>query len=297
LYRIIRAFRPDIVHTHLQAPNLYGRLMALAAGVPVVIASEHNVYVSKARRHVWIERLLAPRTTALVAVSEQVRRFLAVQLRVEPSAIRLVRNGVATPRPSLDGVASLRRRLALPPDQPVLGTVASLTSKKGHAFLFKAVAALGDGGLRCSLVLAGDGPERASLEALAAALGIADRVRFLGDQAQIGDLLELVDVFVLPSITEGLPLALLEAMAAGKAVVATDVGGVPEAITSGVNGLLVPAQEVPPLADALHALLIDSRLRREYGAQARATIEAHFTADQHLQRLGTLYSSLLNRAA
>ena len=297
LYRIIRAFRPDIVHTHLQAPNLYGRLMALAAGVPVVVASEHNVYASKAPRHVWIERLLARRTAALVAVSEQVRRFLGAQLRVEPSAIRLVRNGVATPHPSPDGIASLRKRLALPPDQLVLGTVASLTSKKGHAFLFKAVAVLGDRGLRCTLVLAGDGPERASLEALAAALGIADRVHFLGDHADIADLLELIDVFVLPSITEGLPLALLEAMAAGRAVVATGVGGVPEAITSGVNGLLVPAQEVPPLADALYALLIDSRLRREFGAQARATVEAHFTAEQHLHGLETLYLSLLNRAA
>jgi glycosyltransferase involved in cell wall biosynthesis len=296
LYRIIRAFRPDIVHTHLQAPNLYGRLMALAARVPVVIASEHNVYASKARRHVWMERILAQRTSALVAVSEPVRRFLAAQLRLDPSAIDLVRNGIAAPVASPAGVDALRRRLALPDGELVLGTVASLTAKKGHTFLLQAMALLRDRGLRCALILAGEGPQRAPLEAQAATLGLADRVRFLGVHAQVGDVLALVDVFVLPSITEGLPLALLEAMAAGKAVVATAVGGVPDVITSGTNGLLVPPQAVPPLADALQSMLADSPRRLEYGERARTTVLAGFTEEQHLHSLGTLYLSLLNRA-
>jgi glycosyltransferase involved in cell wall biosynthesis len=297
LYRIIRAFRPDIVHTHLQAPNLYGRLMALAARVPVVIASEHNVYTSKARRHVWMERLLARRTAALVAVSDQVQRFLATQLRIEPSAIRVVRNGIATPAVSSpQAVDALRRRLALPADQFVLGTVASLTPKKGHAFLFRALAGLRDRGLHCSLILAGDGPERASLEALAATLGLADRVHFLGVEAQVGDVLALIDLFVLPSITEGLPLALLEAMAAGKPVVATEVGGVPDVITSGTNGLLVPAKAVEPIVDAVQTLLMDPQLRASYGARGRATVLAGFTEDQHLASLGALYLSLVNGA-
>jgi glycosyltransferase involved in cell wall biosynthesis len=297
LYRIIRAFRPDIVHTHLQAPNLYGRLMALAARVPVVIASEHNVYTAKAGRHVWLERLLIRRTAALVAVSEQVRRFLAAQLRINPSAIRVVPNGIAMPAASSDGVAALRRRLALPENQPVIGTVASLTAKKGHPFLLEALAVLRDRGVDCSLVLAGDGSERRSLEALAATLRIADRVIFLGDYTEIADLLDLIDVFVLPSISEGLPLALLEAMAGGKAVVATDVGGVPEVIASGTNGVLVPARTVQPLADAIQRLVSDPRLRREFGARARATVLEGFTEAQHIQSLGALYLSLLNRAA
>jgi glycosyltransferase involved in cell wall biosynthesis len=292
LYRIIRAFKPDIVHTHLQAPNLYGRLMALAAGVPVVIATEHNVYTAKAGRHVRIERWLARRTAAIVAVSEPVRRFLAAQLGISASTIQVVRNGIATPKPSAEGVEVLRRRLALPEDRLVLGTVASLTPKKGHVFLLQAMAALRERGVRCSLVLAGDGPERASLEALAASLGIAEHVHFLGDYAQVADVLTLLDLFVLPSITEGLPLALLEAMALGKAVVATDVGGVPDVITPGVNGVLVPARAVQPLADAIEALLTDPQRRHEYGARARATVMADFTEQQHLETLGALYLSL-----
>ena len=297
LYRIIRAFQPDIVHTHLQAPNLYGRLMALAARVPVVIASEHNVYAAKAGRHVWIERLLARRTAALIAVSEQVRTFLAAQLRVDASTIRLVRNGIAMPVTALDGAASLHRRLSVPENHSVIGTVASLTAKKGHRYLFEAVAALRDRGVHCSLLLAGDGPERRALGALATTLRIADRVHFLGDHPRVGELLDAIDLFVLPSVTEGLPLALLEAMAAGKAVVATNVGGVPEVITSGTNGVLVPARDVPALAGAIQALTADPQRRREYGARARTTVLEGFTEDQHLQSLGALYLSLMNRAA
>ena len=262
-----------------------------------MIASEHNVYAAKAGRHVWIERLLARRTAALVAVSEPVRRFLAAQLRVDASAIRLIRNGIAMPAASAAGASALRRRLTLPENHSVIGTVASLTAKKGHAFLLEAIAVLRDRGVRCSLVLAGDGPERRPLEALAAARGIAEQVHFLGDHAPIADLLELVDVFVLPSITEGLPLALLEAMASAKAVVATDVGGVPDVIASGINGVLVPARAIEPLADAMATLIADPPLRREYGKRARATVLESFTQEQHLQSLGALYLSLMNRAA
>jgi glycosyltransferase involved in cell wall biosynthesis len=255
------------------------------------------VYSSKAPRHVWIERLLARRTQALVAVSEQVRRFLAAQLRLEPSAITLVRNGIAMPVASPERVAALRQRLALPSGEPVLGTVASLTQKKGHAFLLEAVAALRARGIRVSLVLAGDGPERASLEASASSFGIADRVHFLGVHEQVGDVLAVIDVFVLPSLTEGLPLALLEAMAAGKPIVATDVGGVPDVIVPGRNGVLVPARAAAPLADALQGLLDDRHRGAELGERARETVLAGFTEEQHLASLASLYRSLTAASA
>jgi glycosyltransferase involved in cell wall biosynthesis len=297
LYRTIRSFRPDIVHTHLQAPNLYGRLMALMARVPVVVASEHNVYSSKAARHILLERLLARRTTALVAVSEHVRRFLSTQLGVSASRIQLVRNGIGMPQPSPARVDALRRELALPADELVLGTVASLTRKKGHTYLLQAVAALFERGVRCSLLLAGDGPERSSLEKQTTTLGISDRVHFLGVQSNVADVLALVDLFVLPSLTEGLPLALLEAMAAGKPVVATAVGGVPDVITTEVNGILVDRENVPALADAVQRLAADSALRAELGNRGRATVTEGFTEAQHLQSLAALYVSLIGGAA
>jgi glycosyltransferase involved in cell wall biosynthesis len=292
LFRIIRSYAPDIVHTHLQAPNLYGRLAALAARVPVVIASEHNVYTSKARRYVLVERWLARHTSALVAVSDRVRRFLASQLGIEPSAIEVVENGIAHEIPDPDRVAALRTRLALPPSRHVIVTVASLTAKKGHTHLLEAQQQLRSRGVDCTIVLAGDGPERASLEARALSLGVADRVVFLGVQPHVADVLAVGDIFVLPSLVEGLPLAMLEAMAAGKAVVATAVGGVPDVIVDRVNGLLVEPRSATAIVDAVQLLVADAALRERLGPCARTTVAERFTDGRHLAALAALYRRL-----
>jgi glycosyltransferase involved in cell wall biosynthesis len=295
LYRIIRAFAPDIVHTHLQAPNLYGRLVAIVSRVPVVVASEHNVYGTKARRYVWVERVLATRTTALIAVTEQVRRFLSQQLGIDPSRILTIENGIAPASPSPARVAEWRRRLALPSERPVLATVASLTPKKGHTFLIDAFAQLRARDFAGELLLAGDGPERAALEAKAAALGVADRIHFLGVVRHIADVLALCDVFVLPSLVEGLPLALLEAMAAGKPVVATAVGGVPDVVSTGTNGVLVEPGSAGALAAALDDICRRADLRRMYGERARRTVLERFTEDRYLTALSGLYKSSIAR--
>ncbi len=292
LLRTIRRFRPDIVHTHLQAPNVYGRIAAWLAGVPAIVATEHNVYVGKATRHIWIERQLARRTTALVAVSNQVRAFLAGQLRLPTSAIEVVRNGVRVPRPSPERVKDLRARLGVSRDRVVLGTVASLTAKKGHATLLEAVARLHDQGVKVSVVLAGEGPARSRLESQSVALGISGDVHFLGAVRDVADVLGAIDIFVLPSMVEGLPLALLEAMAAGKPVVASAVGGVPEVVASEQNGLLVEPGNVERLASALERLAMSPALRDRLGAAARATALERYTEADYLDALGALYERI-----
>jgi glycosyltransferase involved in cell wall biosynthesis len=293
LVRIVRAFRPTIVHTHLQSANLYGRLAARLARVPVVVSTEHNVYVGKARRYILVERLLARTTDALIAVSEEVRQFLSGQLSIAPSAIRVVRNGVAAGAPSTRGVAELRARLGAETGGGVrLGTIASMTSKKGHDVLLRAVARLREQGLGCSLVLAGDGPERPRLEALVGTLGLGPHVHFLGTVSNAADVLAVIDLFVLPSLVEGLPLALLEAMYAGKAVVATSVGGVPEVVKSHQNGLLVPPGSDTELAGAIATLAESEALRYQLGAAARETIEGGFTEAAYLESLSALYVEL-----
>ena len=292
LVRIIRAFRPDIVHTHLQSPNLYGRMAALIARVPVIVATEHNVYAGKQRRYVAVERWLARRTTALVAVSEEVRRFLSLQLGVDARSIRVLRNGVADPPTSADGIADLERRF------PRMGgiiaaTVASLTPKKGHEVLIAAAATLARQGVRCTFLCAGEGPERSRLEASAARNGVEESVRFLGEVRNVGDLLLVADLFVLPSLVEGLPLALLEAMRAAKPVVATRVGGVPEVVSSGVNGTLVEAGSADQLADAIAQLAADPNRRAALGAAARASVLQEYSQQQYLDGLSALYRQLV----
>jgi glycosyltransferase involved in cell wall biosynthesis len=297
LVRIIRRFQPTIVHTHLQSANLYGRLAARLAGAPVVIATEHNVYVDKPRRYIAVERRLARRTDALIAVSEEVRRVLSRQLAIEPSAIRVVRNGVRPTAPSPQRVAAWRTRLESRRGTICVGTVASLTPKKGHAYLLRAVGRLKNVGLDCSLALAGDGPERPRLEALSAQLGLEDRVHFLGVVRDAGDLVAAVDVFALPSLGEGLPLALLEAMHAGKPVVATAVGGVPELITSGVNGLLVARASETELADAIAELARSPELCARLGAAGRSTVEHAYSESAYLESLSSIYVELTRPCA
>lgn len=296
LLQIIRAFRPAIVHTHLQSANLYGRLAARMAGVPIVVATEHNVYTAKPRRYILVERLQAGSTQAIVAVSEQVRTFLGEQLRVAPSSIRLIRNGVARARPRPEGVADFRRRLAVPPGTAVIGTIASLTPKKGHVFLLHALKRLLDRRIPCVLVLAGDGIQRESLASLAERLRVADAVRFLGEVRNVADLLETIDVFVLPSLVEGLPLALLEAMLAGKPVVATSVGGVPEIVTAD-NGVLVEPGSGDALATAIERLIASPDLARRLGERARATIERGYLDDDYVRALSDLYTELVTATA
>lgn len=295
LARMIRSIRPTIVHTHLQSPNLYGRLAARLAGVPLVVATEHNVYQSKAARYITVERALARRTDALVAVSTEVQRFLGRQIGVAASTIHVIRNGVATPTPSADGVAKIRRLIESKSAPLCIATVASLTPKKGHRFLIQALARLHERGNRLVALFAGDGDERRNLEALADSLGIRDSIHFLGLVPNPGDVLAVADIVVLPSLVEGLPLALLEAMRAGKPVVATSVGGVPEAIASGANGVLVAPGDEVALADAIDDLARSPERRAELGVRARDTAEREFTDHAYVHALAGLYESLLAR--
>ncbi len=290
LLALIRRVRPTVVHTHLQAANLYGRLAAWLAQVPVLVATEHNVYTGKPRRYVIVERRLARVTDVLIAVSDNVRQFLADQLGLAPATIRVVRNGVAAVAPSSARIAELRARLDPAGGRdPVIATVGSLTAKKGHTFLLEAIAGLRARNVACTAVFAGEGPERPALESAVGRLGLAESVHFLGSVRDVAAVLAVSDVFVLPSVVEGLPLALLEAMLAGKPVVATAVGGVPEAIISGDNGLLVPPRDAAALADAITQLLPSPDLRARFGARARSTVEQHFTEASYLRSLEAIY--------
>ena len=297
LLALIRRVRPTVVHTHLQAANLYGRLAAWLAQVPVLIATEHNVYTGKPRRYVVVERWLARETDVLIAVSEHVRRFLAEQLGVPPATVRVVRNGAAALAPSSARIAELRARLERAgARRPVVATVASLTAKKGHAFLFEAVARLRSQNIACTLVLAGEGPERQRLQATMERLGLTEFVHFLGSVSDVGSVLAVADLIVLPSVVEGLPLALLEAMLAGKPVVATAVGGIPEVIVSGDNGLLVPPCDEAALADAIARVLQSPEVGERIGARGRCTVQQHFTEAAYLRSLEAIYTEAVQHA-
>jgi len=290
LVRLLQRERPDIVHTFLITASIYGRLAAFAAGVPVVLAAEQNVYARKPRRHALLERALATRTYRVVACCDAVGRFYQQQVGVGANKIATIYNAVrfiAQPTPA-DAIAA-RAALHLPADAIVLGTLGRLTEQKGQSVLLRAVVELARQRPNVVLFLAGAGPLRATLEAEASSLGIADRVRFLGLRRDRDTLYAAMDIFVLPSHWEGLSLALIEAMGAGRPVVATAVGGNPEVVTDGTTGVLVPSGDASALARALGSLIGDPAARAALGQAAAVEARARFSIEQHAAQLAALY--------
>ncbi len=298
LVRLLRREAPDVVHTYLLNANLYGRLAALAAGVPVVLASEQNVYADKSRRHVVIERLLAPATYRVVACCRAVGDSYQRQVGVDPDKIAVVYNGVRFgPAPGPENRAPALTRLSLDPGMLVLGTLGRLTEQKGQVVLLQALARLAPRFPRLHLMIAGQGPLRGTLEAVAARLGVGDRVHFVGMRRDRATLYAATDLFILPSRWEGLSLALIEAMGAGRPIVATAVGGNPEVITHGQTGLLVPPDGPAGLADGIESLLVGTELRAALGSQAAITARARFSIERHVSEIAALYRAGLAERA
>src|SRR5690606_32738410 len=211
--------------------------------------------------------------------------------------VEVVVHGVDPPQVVTGPAArpAARDRLGLDPDAPVVGTVGNFTPKKDQATLLRAVAALA-GDAAPTLVLVGLGPLEGELRALAGELGIERRVVFAGSRDDVFELLPGFDAFVLSSRFEGLPIALLEAMATGVAPVATPVGGIPEVITDGVDGLLVPPGDPDALATALGKVLRDDALRADLGARARERARA-FDLVHAVRRTEAIYRLALGRPA
>jgi glycosyltransferase involved in cell wall biosynthesis len=290
LVRLLQREQPDVVHTFLIVAGIYGRLAAFAAGVPLVLAAEQNVYARKPRRHALMERALAARTYRVVACCDVVARHYQHQVGVPRSKIAVLYNAVRFGRRPLptDGETA-RFALRLPPDALVVGTLGRLTEQKGHRTLLQAVASLVREVSNLVLLLAGAGPLREELETEAARLGLADHVRFLGVRRDRATLYAAMDIFVLPSRWEGLSLALVEAMGAGRAVVATEVGGNPEVVRHRRTGLLVPPVDSGALSDALLTLARDRELRASLGDAAAADARTRFSIERHVTELAALY--------
>jgi glycosyltransferase involved in cell wall biosynthesis len=290
LVRLLQRVRPDVVHTFLIVAGIYGRLAAFAAGVPLVLSAEQNIYTRKARRHAMMERALAARTYRVIACCDVVGRYYQQQVGVPRSKIEVIYNAVRFGRrPQATDGETARFALKLPPEALVLGTLGRLTEQKGQRVLLQAVAKLAGDVPSLVLFLAGTGPLRDELEAETSRLGIADRVRFLGLRRDRATLYAAMDIFVLPSHWEGLSLALVEAMGAGRAVVATRVGGNPEVVRDGRSGLLAPPADVDALAEALGTLAKDHALRASLGDAAFDEARSRFAIEQHVNQLAALY--------
>jgi glycosyltransferase involved in cell wall biosynthesis len=278
------------VHSHEFAMAVYGTAAARWLGVPHVITMHGSQYVTTKWRRRESLRLAFRGSRATVAVSADTKRHLDTELGLAPTQLTVIPNGV--PVPAGDG-AQVRAELGLAEDELLLVAAGSLVERKGHAVLLRALAAVESAGVTVPwrLAIAGQGVERDALVALAANLGLADRVHLLGQRSDIGSWMLGADIFVMPSLWEGLPLALLEAMFTESAIVASRTSGIPEAITDGVDGLLVPPGDVAALAAALTRVLTDTEVRCALGRAARLRAERDFSMDRMTTAYEALYSA------
>jgi glycosyltransferase involved in cell wall biosynthesis len=291
LLRLLRRERIDVLHSHKFGSNVWAALLVPLARVPVLVAHEHTwSYEGQPLRRLLDRELIARRSAAFVAVSREDRRRMIEIERIPPAAVTFVPNGIDA-LPAGDG-ARVRRELGVDPDAPLLGAVAVLREQKGLDVLVRAVAEAARELPDLRVAIAGEGPERASLEALAAELGVAHRVLLLGHRSDVPDLLAAFDVAVSSSWFEGSPLAAMEYMDAGLPVVATRVGGMPDLIEDGVHGRLVEPGDPSALATAVVEVVSDRERAAAMGARARDRRRAEFDLNGTVQRLEDLYERL-----
>ena len=303
LRALLRDLAPDLVSTHASKAGLLGRLAARSLGIPVLFTAHgwpFNEGTPTLRRwySVVVERLAAPFADHIVTVSLR-DRDRALGYRIAPPArFTCIHNGVpdlpvptapAAPAPAAPAPAESSG------GPPRLVMVARFAPPKEHGQLLEALASLRDLDWRLDLV--GDGPLQDPARARAAELGLAGRVDFLGARDDVAALLARADLFVLASRWEGLPRSVIEAMRAGLAVVASDVGGIHEEVVDGETGLLVPRGDVAALAQRLRRLLVDADLRRRMGAAGRRRYEAMFRFEAMLERTLEVYERVLAQAA
>jgi glycosyltransferase involved in cell wall biosynthesis len=291
--REIRAMRPAVFHAHLTWPLAckYGLTAAVLAKVPAVVATEQLfIELPYTRAERLQQRLLAAGVHRYIAVSDWVARRLRQSFRIEGHKFRVVHNAVPALTFSQARATGLRAALTGSSGRPLIFTAARLERQKGLDYLL-AAAALVPGAM---FALAGDGSERPRLEREARRLGVEDRVIFLGHRTDIPDLLASCDVFVLPSLFEGLPLSVLEALAAGKPVVATSIGGTDEIVSDGETGLLVPPADSHALAEAVRTLLQDRTLAVALATAGQARVKRDFSALTMVQQVTGIYDELAN---
>jgi len=297
LRALIHIRQIDLIHTTNFSDGLLGRVVARLTGVPVVLSSIHAFYRSKPRLELLLDMVTARLADGVIVVSEAVRQFAIADLKIPDNKIDVVYNGI-TSLPVVVDVESIRRiraEIGLRSDSSVVACVGSLKEVKGHKYLLQAMPLILRDVPNVQFLIIGDGPLQPELRSLATALGIADKVCFAGLREDVRTILPAIDILVQPSLQETFSLAILEAMAAEKTVVATKVGGIPELVEDGRTGLLVPPENPSAIAKAVISLLSSPYKRRMFGVAGGKRFREFFTAEKMVRRYKEIYEFCLER--
>ena len=287
----LRHGRVDVIHAHKFGSNVWAALLGHALGVPVVVAHEHTwSFEGQPFRRLADRHVVARLSDAVIAVSEADRARMVAEVGMPADRVVLIHNGIAESEGGDD--VAVRRELGLAPGAPVLLQTATLRPQKAVEVMIAATALVRRTYPDVRLLVAGEG-DAGALRALAAEHGVADAVSLLGARTDVADLRAAATVGVLSSDFEGMPLAVLEYMAAGLPVVATDVGGLPEIVRDGETGFLVAPRDPVALAERIGHLLADPTLAREMGERGRRRQEEQFSREAMVAAVTGLYARLL----
>ncbi len=296
---ILARGRYQIVHTHLLKADVYGTLAGVLARTPVRIASKHNDEAVLQKPAVaFTHGLISRLNHRIVVLSDYVSRYVASTGRVDPSRITRIYYGLppASAATTEEGLR-VRAELRIPPEAPLVATVGRITEQKGLTYLLEAMARVRERVPEARLLVVGDSQDgrdeyKQQLLRRWESLGLQDTVSFTGVRGDVPAVMQAIDLFVMASLWEGFGLVFLEAMAASRPIVATDVSAVPEVVEQGVTGLLVPPRDPLALAEAILALLNDRDRAQQMGRSGLIRLKERFTEDKMVESMEQLYVEL-----
>ena len=303
ILRYLRLHRPQLLHTQLEFADILGTLAAKILGIPSV-STVHTLDVFPEKKSAWGRMklrwfLLGKFCDRVIAVSEKTRLHYLQSGGLPPDKVITLYNGVDISRFKImdaTQTAKLKQELHLPLNSKIIITVAVLREPKGIQFMIRALPAILEQCPDVHYLIVGDGEHGAALTDLVTALAIKNHVTFAGHRTDIPDLLACCDIFVLPTLKDALPTVLIEALAAERPIVASNVGGVPEIIENGVNGLLVPSGDPSKLAEACLKLLKDNEFSRQIVLAGNKTVQQRFNIGSQIEQLSKMYEELTSHA-
>jgi len=310
--KTIRGNNPDIVHTHGPRAHFFVDMAQLFTNGPAVVSSVHGSYSQfvsgnrgefgyaasalKKIQYGGIDKLTARRSAMLIAVCEATRRELIQSLKIAPDKVRVVSNGIEERRVEPQAVEALRREFGCGDDEKLVAYVGRIAYHKGTELLAEAAEIVAAGMSEARFVVVGEGPMVEGLRLRTARGPLAGRFIIAGSRSDAVDVIAASDLLILPSLSEGLPLTLLEAAMTGTAMVASNTGGIPEVVIDGETGVLVPVGDSRRLAGAIERLLADDQERERMGTAARLLWEHRFTVPRMIDAMEEIYSKVVAAA-
>jgi len=293
---LMKAHGINVIHAHEYTMSAYGSLLSIIRPTPLIatVHGKNAFYAESVKRRIGY-RFVSRQATRMVAVSKDIKNFLKKRVGIRCERIGTIHNGISVRKVPETQIEQLRSELSIKRGSPVIGTVGSLYPVKGHTYLLKAAQNVTQLFPDATFLISGRGGLLEALEEEIKGLKITENVRLLGFREDVPALLQLLDIFVLPSLSEGISIALLEAMAAGKPTIATMVGGNPEVVVENETGFLVPAADVRSLTEKITVLLREKDRARRMGDMGRQRVERHFSLETMVQKYQQLYECCLAR--